>query len=248
MNSGKLIRFLKNNFFDPIYSFMFPALCIVCSSLLENEEHITCTRCLSKLTPLDRKYINDLKDEIKPSYFDQLFVLFEFDTVFQILIHHLKYQRFTSLALFFAACLETKVNNPYDLVTAVPLNSVRERERGYNQSNLIARHFASITGLKHSENILLRTRNTPSQTKLNRKQRIENMQTAFKLNGNINGKTVLLIDDVITTGSTVNACAKELKANGAKKVDVAILATPVDYFQQTLEKEGLSSETIDERT
>jgi ComF family protein len=113
----------------------------------------------------------------------------------------------------------------------VPLNPVRLKERGYNQSALIAQQLSNITRIPFSVHLLKRLRNTPSQTKLSREQRKENVKGAFAVQGNVEGKRVLLIDDVITTGSTLNECAKVLKQNGAAWVTAAAIATPTDFFQ-----------------
>ena len=107
-----------------------------------------------------------------------------------------------------------------EIVMPVPLFSSRLRQRGYNQSALLARAFAKETGLCVDETSLVRTRNTRSQTKLGWKDRLENMTGAFlcRKPKDVKGKVILLVDDVATTGATLEGCAAALKAAGAKKV------------------------------
>ena len=107
-----------------------------------------------------------------------------------------------------------------EIVMPVPLYPVKLRTRGYNQSERLAHSFALHTGLKLVTNALKRTRNTVSQTELNRKGRLLNMVGAFACERpeTVKGKIILLIDDVATTGATLEGCAVALKAVGAKQV------------------------------
>ena len=236
---------LKETVYNPLLSFIFPSSCAVCTGILQPTEHIVCSRCLARLTPLSPDIQKRLKDEIQPAAFDELFVALEFGPVFQQLIHLLKYQRYLSLARVFAHFLFPLLSGPYDAIIAVPLNPRRERERGYNQSALICRQLSKLSGWPLDTEILKRTRNTPSQTKLNRVQRKENMRNAFVCQKEVKGMSFLLVDDVITTGSTLNACAETLKKAGAVTTDIAAIATPVDFFQKGLEERVSISEILD---
>lgn len=111
-----------------------------------------------------------------------------------------------------------------DAIVPVPLHSVREEERGYNQSFLIAEGMAAVLGISVKEDWLVRTRNTPHQTGLNRKARQQNMKEAFQASPQVFGKRIILVDDVMTTGSTLKACAKALRDTGAASVYIACAA------------------------
>ncbi len=240
-----IMKILLEEVKEVLLSFVFPASCAVCGNPLQTKEHIVCTPCFQTLKPLSPSILNQLKEEIKPAWFDQLFVALEFGPVFQELIHLLKYQRYLSLAQMFAHFLYPLFEGSYDAIGAVPLNPIRERERGYNQSALIARHLSRLSGWPIKEDMLIRTRNTPSQTKLNRIERKENMSHVFVCKKKVEGMSVLLVDDVITTGSTLNACAEEVKKAGAARVDIAAIATPVDFFQNDLDEKTARSEIPD---
>ncbi len=107
-----------------------------------------------------------------------------------------------------------------NLVISVPLFKKRQRKRGYNQSELLARAFCQQTGLALDVSSLVRVRDTGSQTKLGRQARADNMTGAFNVvnPAAVKGKTVLLMDDVATTGSTLEGCAQALRLAGAKRV------------------------------
>ncbi len=106
-----------------------------------------------------------------------------------------------------------------DLVTAVPLSANRQKQRGYNQAGLLARPLAYAISKPYTPNILLRTRDTPSQVHLTAQQRRTNLLNAFSASAPIvHGKVVLVIDDVTTTGSTISACAQALSQAGAAEV------------------------------
>ena len=109
-----------------------------------------------------------------------------------------------------------------DIVLPVPLHPKRLKERGFNQSGLLAKEFSRMQGLPVSFDLLIRKNWTEPQTRLNRKERLENVKGAFSLcdASAVRGRRVLLIDDVFTTGTTLSECAKTLKKAGASEVHV----------------------------
>jgi ComF family protein len=112
-----------------------------------------------------------------------------------------------------------------DVIVPVPLHAARFRERGYNQAALLAHELARYTGLTVDEQTLVRKRATAPQTKLDAKQQKENVHAAFSCSGDtLAGKRVLLIDDVCTTGATLEACAIALLESGAHSVQALTLA------------------------
>jgi ComF family protein len=112
-----------------------------------------------------------------------------------------------------------KLNWSLDLITSVPLGLVRFKERGYNQANLLARPIALFYKVPFSSRALSRIRETRTQVGLSVMERNENMSGAFQAKkGLVRGKNILVVDDVATSGATLNACAKALLDNGASKV------------------------------
>jgi len=144
------------------------------------------------------------------------------------MVYGLKYRNLrasaTELARLMAAHLEF-AHLAADLLIPVPLHRRRERERGYNQSRLLARELSVLSGIPVSEQALRRTRDTPPQVaKSGHEERRRNMEGAFECAEAVAGQSVLLVDDVVTTGSTMSACAGPLKAAGASSVWGLVLA------------------------
>lgn len=111
-----------------------------------------------------------------------------------------------------------------DFITAVPLYADRQALRGYNQSALLARDLSRDLALPYRDNILQRIRNTPAQAQLSGAQRKTNLQDAFIANENLANANVLLIDDVLTTGTTASECARALRNAKVKRIYVAVFA------------------------
>ena len=113
-----------------------------------------------------------------------------------------------------------------DIIVPIPLHPKRETERGYNQSVQIAKGVSHITGIPYSSDVLVRTKNTKTQTEQNREHRIASMDGAFTLKNSsaIEGKRVILIDDVITTGATIGACLQAISNSNVKNITLACVA------------------------
>jgi ComF family protein len=118
------------------------------------------------------------------------------------------------------------ITQSYNEIIPVPLYKTRSRERGYNQSEAIANAMAKIFNLPVKNEHLLRIRPTSSQTKMSKEEREKNVKNVFHSPKKLHGRRILLIDDVITTGSTTEACLKTLKGAGANSVDVFVIAHP----------------------
>jgi len=135
-------------------------------------------------------------------------------------VHALKYSGATELMVPLGNRLVTALASlkwSIDVIVPVPLHTSRERERGYNQSQQLGDYMAQVLGISCEHSALLRWRDTPPQVGLNRAQRQTNMQGAFRANTNLSG-SILLIDDVFTTGATLQACALAAHDAGASAI------------------------------
>jgi ComF family protein len=134
-------------------------------------------------------------------------------------IHRLKYKKDISLGAVFSSYLISLLEAQYwniNAVVPVPLSIARQRERGYNQSALLAKPLALAKGLSYQPGLLKRTKETKSQVSLSLEERIKNVEGAFEANKEcVRGKNILLIDDVTTSGATVDACSIALLQAGA---------------------------------
>jgi ComF family protein len=160
---------------------------------------------------------------------DHAVSVYHYEGLIRELIHRFKYNRGTWLAPAFAASMAEHCRlhggSVADCVTAVPLHWLRYLHRGYNQAELMARLVAAALGLEYRP-LLVRARRTRQQALLDSASRNQNMAGVFRAKGrkNIIGSRILLVDDVMTTGSTLTAAAAELKTAGAANVEILTLA------------------------
>jgi ComF family protein len=148
---------------------------------------------------------------------------FRFEATIRSAVHQLKYRNLRAIAIPLARMMADYLSDnplPYDIVIPVPLHHKRLRERGYNQSELLAKEIGKLTGFRVEEDSLTRLRHTTAQAMTKSMQeRHANLAGAFTCcSENIRGKKILLIDDVATSGATLDACAKALKSAGAVSV------------------------------
>ncbi len=218
-------------------SLIAPRYCLVCDAYIDevSRHKYICHKCLDALpyAPvaeyLTNSLIENLKaEEIAISNAYSLFLLGD-DSQYSNLIYHLKYFGLYSVGEELGNMLARKVSleakHEFDYVIPVPIHNARRRERGYNQSDLIAQSVAAELESTYVPDLLTRKINTSTQTKLNATERRQNISQALHFSGkyDIVGKRILIVDDVLTTGSTLNECAVILLNNKARLVDVAAL-------------------------
>jgi len=165
---------------------------------------------------------------IRPPAFTQAWTLYPYQSPLKEAIGLFKYHGKISLAAPLARLITMALGSlpPMDLIMPVPLYPDRLREREYNQSLLLAHRLSTHFQIPLIYTILIRTRQTTPQTALSRNDRLKNLRRSFAVTSpeSINGKTIMLIDDVFTTGTTVNECAKTLRKAGSGNVYVVTLA------------------------
>lgn len=216
----------------------YPPLCLLCRQPPPNPRDRLCVACRGTMWPvpgdhpllleaLSRLVSGGLVDGFIPLY------LFERHGSLQQALHLLKYSGMHSLGVMFGRELGARMQATFDGASAdflipVPLHSARLRERGYNQSERICAGIREMTGTPILTGTLLRTRNTPSQTALTLHEREANVRGAFRVakrrESLLRGTSVVLVDDVMTTGATLIGCAGALRAAGAARVIVATVA------------------------
>ena len=215
---------MKITFIDSIIGLFYPSVCAACGTSLFKWETLVCTRCRSLLpktgyewdknNPLARIFYGKVRlKAVTASFF------FSKEGRVQHLIHELKYKGNSDAGLFLGqelgkALKEAPLFQGLDYLIPVPLHPKRERERGYNQSMMIARGMAAVLGVPIGDDVLLRSVNTSTQTHKSKDERWQNVKDIFELRHSelLEGKYVLLIDDVLTTGATLEACALTLSS------------------------------------
>jgi ComF family protein len=214
----------------------FPPVCLHCQERIIEQDMWLCGDCYDKLSfmpeqqcpkcgyPTQQEECSNCEEN--HYVFTQAKSVFMFDGPAKTLVHELKYKGYTGIAKWFAnqmykAVLSEMPLPDVEYITAIPLHRVKKRERGFNQSELIARALALKLKIPYTDNLIKRKINTESQTLLNKTTRKKNLKDAYKP-GRLQptGKSILIIDDVFTTGTTVNEAGKVLLTAGAKQIYV----------------------------
>lgn len=208
--------------FRDLQLFFFPELCLVCNKSLGRRGEILCLGCEYRLPKTSfslqgHLQVNQTLWGRVPT--EKVFALFNFEkgSPYQALLHELKYRGNRRVGLYLGRMLGFEIlHSPFcgcDCLVPVPLHKKRQKTRGYNQSEIIARGVSEITGIPLLTRLLIRNIHSGSQTSLGRYERFQNIKGNFKVPPgapDINGLKILLIDDVITTGATMEACCLEL--------------------------------------
>lgn len=223
-----------SDFIEKILSFVFPHRCPFCGAPLPQGERI-CAACKEKLPAVTGETCPRCGREIEYCSCGGLHFAFERcvapfyyeDIVRKGIVNFKFYARQTSAAAyaFFAAktVRQAYAGERFDFVTCVPLTHKEYRKRGFNQSEIFARALARELSLPYRDS-LLKPRDVRPQRKLSAKERWKNISGAFCAAKPLHGESVLLVDDIMTTGATLDACAGTLKAAGAQKIDCAVIA------------------------
>lgn len=219
-------------FFRGCATLLFPPICIVCQRRLPDSEEIICEACWDLLNPVDPE---SLAQKSLPSDIDRIYSGYYFDAGIQPILHALKYADYPSLGFRLGAKAARQIQAQISaddeaVLVPIPLHPIKQRERGYNQSLFIARGVHSILNIPLRDGCLRRIKNTATQTLLNAEEREVNMQDAFRIveRDRLAGfQTVVLVDDVFTTGATMNSAARVLKNEGIQRVVGFSVATPL---------------------
>ncbi len=213
----------------------FPVVCEGCDKPLVGAEEILCISCAAQLPETGFHNYEGNEAALRlagriPFINATAFAHFTDDGLLQHLLHGLKYQQKKGTALYLGRLfgqqlLETAWIKNIDVIIPVPLHPKKEAKRGFNQSSIIADGMAKVLGIPVSTTGLLRTRETESQTQKSRTERVANMKDAFRINPNelLKHKHILICDDVLTTGATIEACALALLAEETIKISVATI-------------------------
>ena len=212
------------NLFNNILNFLFPNVCGICDKL--NKDNL-CPKCNFKLKHITKYKIIQHNNK----YFDEHLYVFKYEGIIREKIIQYKFYEKSYMYKTFAKIIiknEKKYGflENYGIIIPVPIHYKRKSERGYNQSSLISKELAIELNIKYIENVLYKIKNNTRQSLLNQKERLNNVKNAYKIENYklIKNKNIILFDDIYTTGSTANECAKLLKQNGANNILVLTLA------------------------
>lgn len=209
-----------------LLNLIYPPTCGICGKLNSN---FLCNKCQKKLESQAKFKIE--KNSNTNYYFEEHIYIFEYQGMIRKVILDYKfndksylYQTIVNFLLknekFF------QILQSYDTIIPVPISRKRRNERGYNQSELMAKEIAKRVRIEYNNQCLYKTKNIIEQSKLNKEERQKNIQGVYDLyyHQKLQNRKILLVDDIYTTGSTVNECSKRLRQAQPKKIDVLTLA------------------------
>jgi ComF family protein len=224
---------------DDFISLLFPRLCHACGNHLLKNEYLICTQCFISIPRTNYHLTPD--NPVEQLFWGRCrisrgaaFSFYNKGSRIRKLIHKLKYDGIKELGSELGKIYGLSLKNSgfisdLDVIIPVPLHPSKLRKRGFNQSEYISKGIADVTGLQLDIRTLIRTRASDTQTKRSRYERWKNVEEIFAVTDSesIRGKHILLVDDVITTGSTIDACATELLRVDNVSVSIAALAVSV---------------------
>ena len=222
------------SFWSRLLDLISPRLCVVCGNRLAVTEETLCSKCYLHLPRTD--FANDLYENVMAKLFwgqiklEKATALFYYEPHAETaqILYELKYKNHPEIGVVMGRMMAKELMKSglfedIDALVPVPLAKKREHERGYNQSLELAKGVSEVTGLPIANLVIRRTKFVGSQTKRGRWERNENVEHVFELvDDHISDQHLLLIDDVVTTGATIIACAKEMQK--ASNVKISVLA------------------------
>lgn len=221
---------------DSLSQLCFPRLCFGCNESPIEAAEFLCMSCLATLpytrfeqmrnNPVEKLFWGRVKLDFAASTF-----YFQEETPIQQAIHQLKYGNQPGLGVFLGELMGDELSgwsqkNRIDALIPMPLHPKKERARGYNQAALLCKGISLATGMDIKDDVLKRVAHTATQTRKNRNERWENVATVFETEQKewLKGKNILLVDDVITTGASTEACINTLLEAGVANASVCSLA------------------------
>ena len=220
MIEKNIIQYLIESLTDVI----FPNVCGICGKL---DEKSLCKKCEMKLQKLKNINFQDFRDQ----NYNELISIFSYEGIIRSNILNYKFKDKAYMAKTFAKFITNEKNvfekiKTYDTIIPVPISKERMKQRGYNQSLIIAKELNKYLNLELVNNSLIKTKNVVEQSSLNKEERQKNIINAYELKNRqiLENKKVLIIDDIYTTGSTVNECAKMIRLAKPEKIGVLAFA------------------------
>lgn len=231
----ELFRKLSNLAGDLWYS-LYPSLCIACFKEPKIRNGHFCTDCLLHMPYTDHFIIKE--NQVMQKFYGRVDIEFAAAVLYftssgpvRNMLHQLKYNRERAVGIIMGNiagehCLKSPFFSKPDFMVPIPLHPSKEYKRGYNQSYIFGEGIRQVVDIPLSKTILIKTTKTDSQTGKSRSERILNVRSGFHVAGNddVRGKHILILDDVVTTGATVEAASMVLKEAGAKKISLLSIA------------------------
>jgi len=229
---------LFNRAFQALFNLFYPHLCASCSGALGGDERVLCLHCIMSLPRTN--FYRDPNNRAAQIFIGRIpieraasFTYFTKLGIMQHLLHQLKYNGRSEIAFFLGQLFAEELRSvqwhqDIDLIVPVPLHRSRKYRRGYNQAEVFASAMADILDITLKPQLLSRQRSAASQTRMSRAERMISVEKAFKVQGDVRNMHILVVDDVLTTGATLESCARAFLDCGAARVSIATLAIALD--------------------
>lgn len=222
------------SYWEAFLRLIYPAACAVCETLLELHDEGLCGACLARLEALrfapEEAALHEHFEAV-----DEGWALYPYESPAREILSDIKFSKKRWLMRVFRRDLEPlataiTAENHYDVLIPVPIDRQKLLTREFNQSEIAAGLLSRSTRIPLAAGILKKKSATPSQSHLSREERLVNLTRAFQLRegAGLQGKSVLLVDDIVTTGATAEEAARTLKAGGARRVDLFAIARAGD--------------------
>lgn len=236
-----LLKILQMNFFQSLLNIFYPTVCLACGSHLVQNEDIICSSCRHQLPITDffENSNNLIENAFKgriPIIAGTALLYYRKKGVVQELIHALKYKGHQEVGEFFGMWMgkqlvESKRFNDLDAIILVPLHPKRLKTRGYNQLTIFSDQLSKELGIPVYKDVLVKIGKSASQTNKNRFSRFEKINEYFHITDTtiLEGMHVLLVDDVFTTGATLEACANEIYKTPEVRISIATMVVSDHY-------------------
>lgn len=216
---------------ESILNLIYPQVCSICGEV--NTKSL-CNKCKVKLKKEFKFKTDNYEKDISKNFIEHNY-FFKYQNIIRNQILCLKFHEkpyaYKTIVKFLRNMQKSfEKLKMYDIIIVVPVSRQRKKERGYNQSELIAYEISKIINVKIEKNIIYKIKNTVPQSTLNKQQREQNAKNAYKVTNiqKIKNKKILIIDDIYTTGNTVNECAKVLVESGIKREFIGVLTIARD--------------------
>ena len=217
--------------FENIIDLIYPQVCGICGKI--NSKSL-CNKCKVKIKKEFDFKTDDYEQDLSKNFREHNY-FFKYENLIRNQILAIKFQEkpyvYKTIAYFLQNMQKSFENlKKYDIIIIVPISNKRKRDRGYNQSELIGKEISKIIKVPIEKKVLYKIKNTAPQSTLNKKQREENAKGVYRAQNitKIYNKKILLIDDIYTTGNTVNECANTLIENGIKRSNIGVLTIAKD--------------------
>lgn len=214
-----------------ILDLIYPQVCGICGKL--NSKSL-CNKCKVKLEKEFKFQTDNYADDSSKNFIEHNY-FFKYENLIRSQILALKFQEkpyiYKTIAYFLKNMQKSfEKLKKYDIMIIIPISNQRKQERGYNQSELIAKEISKIIKIPIAKKVLYKIKNTVPQSSLNKKQREENAKGVYKITNvtKLCNKKILIVDDIYTTGNTVNECARVLTQGGIQRKNIGILTIAKD--------------------